>query len=322
MDTTSHNFTWQSWEFGGDCGSSSLYDVAIIDENNIWAVGEIYMRDSLGNCDPNRYNAVIWNGNNWNIIRIPYNYQGMPFYHPIQSVYAFGPNDIWFCGNGVVHWDGNSFNPISIPSNVWGPYQMNKLWGSSSSDLYVVGNNGNIAHWDGMKWTKIESGTSTDINDIWGIKYSTSNSSLVLCTVSNRDNLGEYKLLSIFGNITKEYFSLPYTRLYGVWFNSSRSIYIVGDGAFVYKNNFLRTIDLGTNYFLTRVKGNGLNDIYISSSDAKIYHYNGLDWKEQNNYILGKYEGMDVKGNTIALVGYNIEGVVIDKAIITIGKHK
>lgn len=47
MDTTSHNFTWQTFTFGGDAGSSALFDVAIIDENNIWAVGEIYLKDSL-----------------------------------------------------------------------------------------------------------------------------------------------------------------------------------------------------------------------------------------------------------------------------------
>ena len=34
MDTTSHNFTFQSWTFG-TIGSSVLYDVAIINENNI-----------------------------------------------------------------------------------------------------------------------------------------------------------------------------------------------------------------------------------------------------------------------------------------------
>ena len=45
MDTTSHNFTWQSWTFG-DIGSSVLYDVAIINENNIWAVGEINIADT------------------------------------------------------------------------------------------------------------------------------------------------------------------------------------------------------------------------------------------------------------------------------------
>ncbi len=52
MDTTSHNFTFQTWTFGGQAGSCTLYDVAIIDENDIWAVGEIYLLDSLGQPDP------------------------------------------------------------------------------------------------------------------------------------------------------------------------------------------------------------------------------------------------------------------------------
>ena len=46
-DTTSHNFTWQTFTFG-EHSSSTLYDVAIINDSSIWAVGEIYMNDSLG----------------------------------------------------------------------------------------------------------------------------------------------------------------------------------------------------------------------------------------------------------------------------------
>ncbi|GAB6283729.1 MAG: hypothetical protein STSR0008_25320 [Ignavibacterium sp.] len=46
MDTTSHNFSFETWTFGGEAGSSVLYDVAIIDENNIWAVGEIRISDT------------------------------------------------------------------------------------------------------------------------------------------------------------------------------------------------------------------------------------------------------------------------------------
>ena len=79
MDTTSHNFTWQTWTFG-EHSSSMLYDVAIIYENNIWAVGEIYMNDSLGNPDPTLYNLSKWDGNDWKVERVYYNYQGSTFY--------------------------------------------------------------------------------------------------------------------------------------------------------------------------------------------------------------------------------------------------
>lgn len=40
MDTTSHDFSWEAFTFG-EHSSSVLNDVAIIDENNIWAVGEM-----------------------------------------------------------------------------------------------------------------------------------------------------------------------------------------------------------------------------------------------------------------------------------------
>ncbi|NWG27101.1 MAG: glucosyl transferase, partial [Ignavibacteriaceae bacterium] len=42
LNTTSHDFTWQTWTFG-EHSHSRLNDVTIINENNIWAVGEIYM---------------------------------------------------------------------------------------------------------------------------------------------------------------------------------------------------------------------------------------------------------------------------------------
>ena len=70
MDTTSHNFTWQTFTFGGQGGSSTLFDVAIINENDIWAVGEMYVYDSTG--APVLYNAVHWDGSKWELKRIKY----------------------------------------------------------------------------------------------------------------------------------------------------------------------------------------------------------------------------------------------------------
>ena len=69
MDTTSHNFTWQSWTFG-EHSSSVLYDVEIIDENNIYAVGKIYMNHSLGQPDLQPYGMAIWDGQTWELKKI------------------------------------------------------------------------------------------------------------------------------------------------------------------------------------------------------------------------------------------------------------
>ena len=46
-DTTSHNFLW-TLDTLGDGNSSTLYDVAIINDTLAYAVGEISVRNSIG----------------------------------------------------------------------------------------------------------------------------------------------------------------------------------------------------------------------------------------------------------------------------------
>ncbi|NWG28280.1 MAG: glucosyl transferase, partial [Ignavibacteriaceae bacterium] len=181
MDTTSHNFTFEMLTFG-TIGSSTLYDVAIINENNIWAVGEILIADTSQN-GYTTYNAVHWDGIQWELMRIPFLFQGDSFYSPIYAVFAFGANDIWFGIGNLIHWDGTKYWSIGI-SSVF-PSLVNKIWGSSSSDLYVVGNNGNIVHYNGTRWSRIESGTELNINDIWGDYNEKTNEWEILAVASN-----------------------------------------------------------------------------------------------------------------------------------------
>ena len=94
QDTTSHNFTFQTWSFGQH-SSNILYDVAIIDENNIWAVGEIYLNDSLGQTDPQAYNAIHWNGVQWEFKRIMfYTFCGQQHQqsYPTSSIISLSEN--------------------------------------------------------------------------------------------------------------------------------------------------------------------------------------------------------------------------------------
>ena len=107
MDTTSHEFTWQSWEFG-TTGSSTLYDVAIIDENDIWAVGEINIADTSIN-GYTTYNAVHWDGTKWELKRVNVNFRGNVITPPLEGVFAFSGNDIWFVGSLPIHGDGNNW---------------------------------------------------------------------------------------------------------------------------------------------------------------------------------------------------------------------
>jgi hypothetical protein len=165
LDTTSHNFVWEI-DTLGDYGSY-LNDVAIIDENNIWVVGYIKDGDST-------YNAAHWEGNEWELNRLPaITYSGSISQGALTSIYAIGADEIWCSSDAgsYVRWNGQEWLSEWIPDRNGG---INAVWGTSSSDMYFVGDNGSIVHYDGSGFEKMESlpgegGTDIDFKDIWGV---------------------------------------------------------------------------------------------------------------------------------------------------------
>jgi hypothetical protein len=113
LDTTSHNFTFETWTFGGTAGSSTLYDVAIVNENCIWAVGEIYVADTSAN-GYTMYNAVHWDGNEWNLKRITVNFRGFLITPALEGIFAFSPTQIWLAGGLTIFGDGTNWTPYDI----------------------------------------------------------------------------------------------------------------------------------------------------------------------------------------------------------------
>ena len=296
MDTTSHDFSWTTYEFGGQGGSSAFYDVDIIDENDIWAVGEIYTKDtytydSLGNwIDP--YNAAHWDGEKWELKRIYWNYQHNTSWSPIYSIFSFNSDDIWFGIGSLIHWDGKTFKSYKVPESIF-PSKTNKMWGTSSSDLYIVGNSGLIAHYGGHSWTKIASGTDLPIQDIWGSKNERTGEYEILCVASNIGYDYGKKLLRIEGNAAREINSEGLSwSLRGLWFKTKRKYIIVGDGYYNspdYKLKWKRTPGLPRKYKFS-IDAISFNDIITCGSYGLLSHYNGYSWRHfdttvENNSI-------------------------------------
>jgi len=314
MDTTSHDFSWSIYEFGGQGGSSAFYDVAIIDENDIWAVGEIYTKDSytydsLGNwIDP--YNAAHWDGEKWELKRIYFLYHGSNNWSPIRSIIAFSTNDIWF--GAAIHWNGNNFETKSM--NIEFPYRIHKMWGVSSKDFYIVGNSGAIAHYDGQKWTKIESGTDLPINDIFGIN----NNEVFLpaCHIIRSGNdSAEKKLMHLNNNnISSEYWPYNTRVVASVWIDEKNMLYTCGGGIFRrHPNKIWKEFKIMDRLIMTtRIRGNASNDIYVAGHFGLLLHYNGSTWKQYTQFNeIDIFHSLDVKDNIA--VGVGMDGA---KAII------
>jgi len=319
LPTTSHNFTWQTFEFG-DYNPSALMDVTIIDENNIWAVGKIYLNDSLGNPDPNNYNAVHWDGQKWEPIKIA-GYGGWV----CRTVLAFSENDIWF--EGTIKWDGKNYTvhnngfPLLPNGDGW---LINKMWGTSSNDLYALGNGGNIAYYNGKSWQKIESGTDFSLSDIYGnasgeVYSAGSKFAEAKGIVLRRNKSGQFQTMVDGGIVSPT--ELFHPKLYGrvntLWVDENNILYTAGDFLYQYKNgiwSFVSSLPenhLGADQsyigYIYHMRGNASNDILMCGDKNTLRHFNGESWEQlgipftPTRHIF--WRSVAIKGNIAVAVG-------------------
>jgi hypothetical protein len=309
MDTTSHNFTFETFTFGQH-SSSVLYDIAIINENDIWAVGEIYMNDSLGNPDPHAFNAIHWDGTSWELKRIMFYTicgQQSRTPYPAKAIFAFSKNDIWISvdGDQIARIEnGVQTNIICLPSNV--SMSINKIWGTSNNDLYIVGSAGNIAHYKNGSWTKIESGTTTDIQDILGYNDNFTNESDVYCAVSYVFQAGDRKIIHIKNNMVDSLTWLSDKRINSIWTSNNRFFFTAGDGVFENKRGYWNQVKDLPPYYSNNIRGNDLNDVFVCGDFGLLSHFNGSSWVTYNeHYMQGILFSIATKNNLVVTVGLN-----------------
>ena len=315
LDTTSNSFTWQTWNFGGDIGSCRLYDAAIINENDIWAVGEILMPDTNEN-GYTRYNAVHWDGNKWELKRITVLYNDNYITPPLYGIVAFASNEIWLSSGVPIKGDGINWEQYHLFNmgilNQDDGY-LTKIWGASRDDLYYVGTLGTIAHYQNGVWTKIETGTDLQFYDIYGSENSQTGKLEILAVCSQNYPPGK-GIYSIEGNKATEISSnIPaeqIAELFGIWFIPERHYYLSGDG--IYEKNLLSEnswqngpLEI-THYATGGIKANGLNDIFTAGAYGEVLHFNGVRWKSfinETGLSSGGYSRVAVKGNIIIATG-------------------
>ncbi len=315
MDTTSHNFTWQTFIYGGPAGSSGFNDVAIISDTSIWVVGEY-----------GKYNAAHWNGREWKFFAFQFYYfQGQPdtYSFPLEAVYAFGEKKIivsvasqlaYINGEEQIKTD---FIPVSAK----------RIWAKDTSDIYIVGGYGRIAHYDGRNWAGIASRTTLDMQDVWGITDPLTGEDKVLCIASNIFSSDGNLVLKLSNNhadvISNKGLSWYYHR--SLWFHSTAQLYLVGSG--VYKSigginvsEWEEIKPVVAPYYSFQIRGNDANDIFICGSFGDMTHFNGVTWKDYLGTDLQSFNGnfysLAMKGNTVCAVGG-----IDNKGIILLGKR-
>ncbi len=322
MDTTSGDFTWQSRTFGSNTGGSSLFDdVAIVDENNIWAVGDIQEEGV-------RYNAAHWNGIEWELKRILYyadcnQPDGHKFPDAADAVFALNGNILISSGIELATLTTPNDYEIQCIYDIEGErFTIFNIWGVNNSDYYLAGWQGNIAHYNGSEWRKIETilsssqgGEGNDIHNLWGAEnILTGKRELYFSVPRTR---GVYMLDD---NENLNQLEINDNRFYrGVWTKNSLIKYVTGAGVVKNIDNEWQ-IDLEENgFFYEEIDGEDHNSIVAAGSFGGIVYYNGTRWIEfpglHNSLVF--YERVSIKDDIIVAVGL-IEINQI-KGFITIG---
>jgi len=301
-DTTSHEFMWQIDTIGAQ---GVLYDVAIVNDTLIYAVGEIFLRDSTGQIDPTAYNLAKWNGETWDLDRVSLQLHNFDctlagaYIGRMSAVFAFGDGNVIFTdGADVVKWDGTTYShlPCSAPTRNGG---ITKFWGISANDFYAVGSIGTVVHFDGTSWQKIESrnlSTEFRFTDIWGLP----DGSRVLCVGSDFLFLGDRALMSLTSGRAQDTLNWEFQATpNSVWFSETGPYYVAGSGIWMYDKLWSRIDSSG---LYNRVRGNSTNDVFVWGKS--MLHFNGSSWREYPELKIGFRTGLAVKDNVVVVTGF------------------
>jgi hypothetical protein len=168
---------------------------------DVWAVGTGYLRMRYnGSTWSGSTNIIsnnlrgVWGSSSTNVYTVGdfgtvYRYNGTSWSADIdvtgindlwldfRDIWGVSANEIFLVGdydpNGTGDGD-NSGAVLKYTGTQWSFFwkdsipELRGIWGSSANDFFVVGLKGSIAHFDGTKFTKMNSGTTQNLLRVWG----------------------------------------------------------------------------------------------------------------------------------------------------------
>jgi hypothetical protein len=328
VDSTSHTVVWRTDTIGIG-GFTTIRDISVIDQNDIWAAGEIYMRDSLGRLDSTMYNALHWDGIRWSPLRLAVLFNESYILAQSNAVIAFSHDDVWLvCGGAPEHWDGSELRAVDLTGLAPGQ-RVRRMWGATSTDFYLAGTPGKLSRRNGSSFTNIPTDVISQFCDITGRGNEVFISSYVYGNQILPSGLFRYDgtQLSFVGpdpSDTSDFRALA--NAFGIWMSPSGTLWALGE-SYVFRPLISHERIPGINpgkSILRGIRGSADNDVWIAGEDGIVLHYNGATWRQYHPAELGtppgyiQYNAVSVKGNIVAIGGWTMNP---DQAIVTIGRR-
>ena len=192
---------------------------------------------------------------------------------------------VWGTSSTDVFAVGENGTILHYDGVVWGPMNSGVpvtlfgVWGSSSMDVFAVGQNGTICHYDGVGWSNMASGTSRHLNAVWGTASDN------VYAVGNNGTILNYDGTS-WDNVT----SGTGSHLNGIWGSSSSDVYATGATG---NNGVIRHYD-GVTWSeslpsghpdLLGIWGAATDNVFAVGGDGTILRYDGASWNAMTSGI-------------------------------------
>jgi len=155
------------------------------------------------------------------------------------------------------------------------------IWGTSASNVYAVGTNGTILHYNVADWSSMTSNTVNSLYGIWGSSATDIFAVGELGTIVHYDGTGWSTMTSNVNVVG------PGSYLFDVWGTANNNVYAVGgDGINQYYTHYYGSVWAVTGHkdpnSFWGVWGSSANDIFMVGQNGTIAHYNGTTWSDQS----------------------------------------
>jgi hypothetical protein len=196
----------------------------------------------------------------------------------LGCIFALSASDAFLCaGSQVLHYDGAAFTAVgSDITAATGLDGLTDVWASSRSDVWVVGDDAIIGHYDGTSWKRTLAGSPFKTS-IWG------------SGPSDIYALDTFGLVHFDGSMWTE------VRLDAgggggqVWGTGASDVWVMTDSSDLshFDGASWRTVETDLFGDLAAVWGPASNDLWAAGSAGSIAHFNGTGWREVTHQQMG-----------------------------------
>jgi Bacterial Ig-like domain (group 2) len=232
------------------------------------------LKDADGNVLTNR--LVAWTSSNAAVATV--SATGV-----VTGVAAGGPVTITATSEGQ---SGTAAINVQSTTLVWSSVSSGttshlfSVWGTSASDVWAVGDNGTILHYNGTTWSNVSSGVTQPRYGVWGTSASdvwAVGGVVGIGTILHYNGTTWSSASSASSGATQA--------LFGVWGTSASDVWAVGGAGSIgtilhYNGTSWSSVSSGTTeqLILFGVWGTSASDVWAVGVGGTILHYNGTTW--------------------------------------------